>query len=200
MSVRASQLALAAAAIGVGAAAGALLAAGPGPVERLLGLAPAPAQVLVQEVVHGRAGRDALVLREKDGERRIIVSLSPDESRVLSARVSRGASATGRSAPPAATGPATAPGRLLRASIDTFSPERVFSAHLTMERDTGEVEVASTLASAVALAMDRGAPIWMARDVLDRTGVTPEDVRSLADSTRARTKAHPAGATGVLDI
>src|SRR6202140_2152663 len=34
----------------------------------------------------------------------------------------------------------------------------------------------------VALVLERGAPIWMARDVLDFAGVTPEDGRALTDS------------------
>ncbi|GAC1593710.1 MAG: hypothetical protein NVS4B10_00670 [Myxococcales bacterium] len=93
-----------------------------------------------------------------------------------------------------------ASGRLVRASIDAVSPERVFAAHLTLKRAMGEVDVGATLAEAVGRALDLGAPIWMARDVLDRTGVTPDDARSLADSTRARAKTNASGTPRSLDI
>jgi bifunctional DNase/RNase len=198
MSERAGKAAGWAAVAELAAIAGILLAAGPKTVARLLEFVHPPAEVVVQEVVHGRSGHDALVFREKDGERRIIVPISAGESRTLTRMLRSGAPAAARTAGREA--PSEAGKRILRASIDAVSRERVFSAHLTVYRELGPVDVESPLADAVALALERGAPIWMARDVLDRNGVTPEDARSLTNSPRARSRALAPGSELVTDI
>ncbi|HXN54647.1 MAG TPA: bifunctional nuclease domain-containing protein [Myxococcales bacterium] len=204
MGERASKVAGLLAAAGLGTVAGLFLAAGPKPFERLLGAVRRPAEVLVQEVVHGTGGHDALILREKDGERRVIVPLSAGESRtlirILRARAAAPATPLGQAAAGARAATVKAGRRLLRASIDAVSREHVFSAHLTMDREPGPVDLESPPADAVALALERGAPIWMSRDVLDCAGVTPEDARALTDSMPAREKAPAPGSQLVIDI
>jgi bifunctional DNase/RNase len=206
MGERASKGAGLLAAAGLGAVAGIFFAVGPKPFEQLFGVLQPPAEVVVQEVVHGKSGHDALVLREKGGERRIIVPVSAGESRTLTRALRAHASALTTAPAPAqaVAGRREAPAKvgrgILRASIDAVSREHAFSAHLTVDRGPGPVDVESPTADAVALALTRGAPIWMARDVLDRTGVTLEDVRTLTDSSPAREKAPARGSQLAIDI
>jgi bifunctional DNase/RNase len=115
----------------------------------------------VQELMRCSNGRAVLVLREKEGERRLLVPISPDEARSLDQRL-RG--------------------------------QRVEAGNAKVQ------ELATRPADAVALALEQGAPMFAAREVLDRAGITPEEAVALRDSRKPPAAAAHAGPSQVLDI
>src|ERR1700738_3880392 len=130
-----------------------------------------PVELTVQELMRCSNGRAVLVLREKQGERRLLLPISPDEARSLDQRL-RGlrAEAGNAKVQELATGSIRAlGGQVVRASIDAVSRERV-------------------------------AAIFAAREVLDRAGITPEEAVALRDSRKSPAAAGHVGSSRVLDI
>jgi bifunctional DNase/RNase len=161
-----------------------------------------PAELTVQELMRCSNGRAVLVLREKEGERRLLVPISPDEARSLDQRL-RGqrAEAGNAKVQELATGSIRAlGGQIVRASIDAVSRERVFYGRLTLGRGPDTFDVEARPADAVALALEQGAPLFAARAVLDSAGITLEEAAALRDSRGPPAAAAHAGASQVLDI
>ncbi len=111
-----------------------------------------PAELTVQELMRCSNGRAVLVLREKEGERRLLVPIS------------------------------------------------VFYGRLTLGRGPDTFDVEARPADAVALALEQGAPMFAAREVLDRAGITPEEAVALRDSRKPPAAVGRAGPSQVLDI
>src|ERR1700730_5460504 len=161
-----------------------------------------PAELTVQELMRCSNGRAVLVLREKQGERRLLLPISPDEARSLDQRL-RGlrAEAGNANVKELSTGSIRAlGGQVVRASIDAVSRERVFYGHLTLGRGPDTFDVEARPADAVALALEQGAAIFAAREVLDRAGITPEEAVALRDSRKSAAAAGHVGSSRVLDI
>jgi bifunctional DNase/RNase len=161
-----------------------------------------PAELTVQELMRCSNGRAVLVLREKEGERRLLVPISPDEARSLDQRL-RGqrAEAGNAKVQELATGSIRAlGGQVVRASIDAVSRERIFYGRLTLGRGPDTFDIEARPADAVALALEQGAPMFAAREVLDRAGITPEEAVALRDSRKPPAAVGHAGPSQVLDI
>jgi bifunctional DNase/RNase len=121
------------------------------------------------EIVRVRGGQTVLVLREKDGLRRLPVPVSKAEAAMIERSV-RG---------PSGLGPATVEalgGRILRASIDEVSRGRGFRGHLALGAGSRELRIDAGAGEALALALQAGAPIVADPEVLDEAAVAPEDL------------------------
>lgn len=163
------------------------------------------------EVVRCSNGRAVLVLREKAGERMLAVPVSPDEARALDPRLrgERPRAGNAKAQELAAGALRALGGRVLRASIDevvqdhagtTRSSEAGFESHLVLARGRGSVDVEAAPADAVALALEQGAGIFAARQVLDRAGITLEEASALRDAHKARAAGHDAAQVPVVDL
>jgi bifunctional DNase/RNase len=128
------------------------------------------------EIVRVGGGQPVLVLREAHGRRALPVPISRAEAALIE-RSLKG---------PGGLAPATIDalgGRVLSAGIDKVSRDRGFRGHLALGAGSRELRIDSTAGEALSLAMQAGAPIVAAPEVMDEAGVSPEDLHGKAART-----------------
>ena len=64
--------------------------------------------------------------------------------------------------------------------------KEAFTAHVDVTRGPGSVQVESELAQAVAIALQTHAPIVASAQLLERAGISPDDVRAVHEADRSR--------------
>lgn len=165
-----------------------------------------PEELVLQEVMRCSTGRAVLVLREKNGDRRLAIPISPDEARALTQRM-RGAPGDAAREQDLANGSIQAlGGQVTQATIDAVVRDEpggagsAYYGHLTLTHGRTSVEVDARPGDAVAIALAHGAPIVARREVLERAGITPEEAAALRDSQRTRAVSRDSGPSHVQDI
>src|SRR5207247_652442 len=78
-------------------------------------------------------------------------------------------------------------GRVLRASIESQTDDKVFLGHVTIAASAGAVDLESRAADSVALALEAGAPIVVSRPLFGRLAVDPGELRQRQNAQKART-------------
>jgi bifunctional DNase/RNase len=144
-------------------------------------------ELVVQEVARCGNGQAVLVLREKDGERRLPVPVAPAEAAALDRRLHGEKSDHARLHDLANRSITALGGRVVRASIESLSGDRVFLGHLSVRGKAGSIELESRAPDSVALALDAGAPIVVTRQLLDQAGVNPSELSGSLNAQKART-------------
>ena len=147
-------------------------------------------EMVVQEVARCANGQAVLVLREKNGDRRLPMAVGPSEAAALDRRMHgekpdrpRLHELTGQSI--TALG-----GRVTRASIESQTADKVFLGHVTLASGEGSVELESRATDSVVLALESGAPILVSRELLQAVGVDPGDLVRTQNAQKARTSRH----------
>ena len=144
-------------------------------------------ELVVQEVARCANGQAVLVLREKAGERRLPLPIGAAEAAALDRRVHGEKPERPRVHDLAGQSISALGGRVTRAYIGTQTTDKVFLGHVTISSRSGSVELESRAADSVALALDAGAPILVSRDLLQRAGVDPGELRRGQNAQKART-------------
>ena len=147
-------------------------------------------EMVVQEVARCANGQAVLVLREKNGERRLPMPVGPSEAAALDRRLHgekpdrpRLHELTGQSI--TALG-----GRVTRASIESQTMDKVFLGHVTLASTSGSIDLESRATDSVVLALESGAPILVSRELLQAVGVDPGDLVRGQNAQKARTSRH----------
>jgi bifunctional DNase/RNase len=83
---------------------------------------------------------------------------------------------------------------VVRASIDSVTADRIFLGHVTLSGSTKAVDLETRAADSIALAMDSGAPIVVAREVLERAGINPSELLHMGHAQPSRAARQPAPA------
>jgi len=149
-----------------------LAACATGAALRMLSQAPAdePVAMTTSGIVRVRGGQSLVVLIEKNGSRRLAVPVTHAEAALIDDAL-RGGTGVGAAAVEALGG------RVLRASIDDAVSLRRFRGHLSLGSGAGEVRVEASAGEAISLALQAGAAIVAARELLDEAGVSPDELR-----------------------
>jgi bifunctional DNase/RNase len=148
-------------------------------------------ELVVHEVMRCANGQAVLVLREKGGERRLPMAVGPSEASAIDRRLHGEKPERPRLQELAGQTVAALGGRVTRAEIETQTADKVFLGHLTIAGRAGEVRLESRAADSVALALDAGAPIMVARSLFDRAGIDPGSLDSGQNAKKARTSRNP---------
>jgi bifunctional DNase/RNase len=146
-----------------------------------------PVELVVQEVARCANGQAVLVLREKGGERRLPLPIGAAEAAALDRRVHGEKAERPRVHDLAGQSISALGGRVTRAYIGTQTTDKVFLGHVTISSRSGSADLEARAADSVALALDAGAPILVARELLQRAGVDPGELQRGQNAQKART-------------
>src|SRR5437764_2429663 len=127
-------------------------------------------ELRVKELIRVRGGQSVPVLVEKAGARRLPVPVTKVDAALIERALN------GRRGLTTASVEALG-GRIVRASIDEVSGERVFRGHLSLAGGLREMQLEARAGEALALALSAGAPIVADPSVLEEAGVSPDDLR-----------------------
>lgn len=143
-------------------------------------------ELVVQEVARCGNGQAVLVLREKDGERRLTMPASATEAAAIDRRL-HGEKAD-RPQLPDVTGASihSLGGRVTRASIESVTTDKVFLGHLTVRGGAGAVDLESRAVDSVTLALEASAPIVVKRSLLEEAGILPSELSLTRGAAKAR--------------
>ena len=147
-------------------------------------------ELVVQEVARCANGQAVLVLREKGGERRLAMPVGAADAAALERKLHGEKPDRPRLHELAGQSIAALGGKVTRASIETQTSDKVFLGHVTLASRGGQVELESRATDSVVLALEAGAPILVARDLLDRAGIDPSELQRGQNAQKARTSRH----------
>lgn len=144
-------------------------------------------ELVVHEVARCANGQAVLVLREKGGERRLAMPVGPSEAAALDRRLHGEKPDRPRLHDLAGNSIASLGGRVVRASIDLQTKDKVFLGHLTIASRHGSVQLESRATDSVVLALEAGAPIVAPRALLQSAGIDPRELGRGQNAKKART-------------
>lgn len=153
----------------------------------------AQVELEVDEIARCNNGQAVLVLRERDGDRRLPIPITSAEAATLEKRLrATGAIPAGHDQGELARSALSAlGGKVLHASIDAVTRDHTFLGHVTLAQGRTSLDLDARPTDSIALALDARAPIYVSPEVLAVAGLTPGEARSLIEASRGRSSGGP---------